>query len=56
MVERMDRRWTGLLIIIVVVLGAAQAAPIPGPPLVGDCLTVPETDSWIRNPHPGYRP
>ncbi len=52
----MDRRWTGLLIVVVVVLGAAAlpavvgkriagvatSAPVPGPPRVGDCLTLPE--------------
>ncbi len=66
----MDRRWGGLLIIFCVVVaavvvpaaggrqihGVAQAAPIPGPPATGDCLTVAETDGWLQGPHPSYRP
>ena len=66
----MDRRWGGLLVIFVVVVaafvvpsaggrqirGVALAAPIPGPPAVGDCLAVSETDAWLQGAHPSYRP
>lgn len=65
-----ERRWSGLLIVFLVVLaaailptvggkktaGIARSAPIPGPPAVGDCLQVREdnTDSWNSNTDPVY--
>lgn len=66
----MDRRWGGLLVIFLVVIaavvvpsaggrqipGVAQPAPVPGPPKIGDCLTVAETDGWLQGPHPTYDP
>ena len=66
----MGRRRGGLLIIVLVVVaaiaipsaggkqiaGTARSAPVPGPPAVGDCLQVPETDAAQPSPTPSYRP
>src|SRR4051794_10399119 len=65
----MDRRWVRLLIIFLVVVaaiavpsaggkriaGAARSAPVPAPPKAGDCLTAPETDTWLQGGPAPYR-
>ena len=38
------------------VAGSPVAAPIPGPPAVGDCLLDPTAASWLYNRNPIYAP
>ncbi len=66
----MDRRWAGVVIVIVTVLsavvapsiagrriaGAPLVAPVPGPPDVGDCLTVPPGGGGFERVRPSYEP
>jgi hypothetical protein len=65
---RVDRRWVGFFIMFAVlvtaivmpnlgpqrVAGSPVAAPIPGPPGVGDCLLDPTIASWLYNRDPIY--
>ena len=64
----MDRRVGGVLLILLAVLAVAMlpgiigrqqagrpmVGVVPGPPLVGDCLTMPEADGWMQVQRPGY--